>query len=177
MERIPGHRADGAGGWRCPLHRAGRGRYAARSGREPGCADTGRRRRPDDHGDGLYHSSSRCSAAIAAAAAGDRTAIGGGVSMANITLGAIRDYLRAVADWATGQATVAPKVQLSGHNVLHELVWNPTPGSASWRVFGETEGSSAQAIKPFDASRLSILYVRVINQSGAGLSAFGPPYP
>src|SRR5690606_35924653 len=42
-------------------------------------------------------------------------------SMANITLGAIRDYLKAVADWATGQATVAPKVQLSGSNVMQDV--------------------------------------------------------
>src|SRR5690606_31026351 len=36
---------------------------------------------------------------------------------------------------------------LSGSNVLHELVWNPTPGSAEFRVFGETAGNPTQAIK------------------------------
>src|SRR5690606_6356221 len=63
-------------------HRAGRGRHAARPGCQSSELRARRRRRPDDYGDGLHHSLSRCAPAVAATAARDRTATGGGVDMA-----------------------------------------------------------------------------------------------
>ncbi len=101
----------------------------------------------------------------------------GGQIHADVALGDVTVQIGEVQQGKRGQNAEPWEVTLKGSSVLHELVWNPTPGIPAWRVFGETAGDHAQAIKPFDASRLAILYVRVINQSGASLWAFGPPHP